>query len=83
MTFLALDVNFLCFTVTDLGTCREEAIFCTDMDYNLWNIDMTELGFNIKVDTNKITYTVNEDDTSATDFVKEFTTAVNSKNSVM
>ena len=76
-------VNFLCFTVTDLGTCREEAIFCTDMDYNLWNIVMTELGFNIKVDTNKITYTVNEDDTSATDFVKEFTTAVNSKNSVM
>ena len=76
-------VNFLCFTLTDLGTCREECIFTTDMDYNLWQIDMTELGFNVPVDQNKITYTVNEDDGSATEFVKEYTTAVNSKTTVV
>ncbi len=76
-------VNFLCFTLTDLGTCREEAIFCTDMDYNLWQIEQTELGFNVEVDVSKITYTVNEDEGSATDFVKEYTTAINSKTSVV
>lgn len=42
-------VDFICFTKTDLGTAREEAIFITDKDYNLIDVAKTDLGFNVPV----------------------------------
>lgn len=70
-------VNFLCFSLIDLGTCREEGIFCTDMDYNILKVDKTDLGFNLPVDVKEINYTVVDDGDSALDYSKQYVKTIN------
>lgn len=66
-------VNFLCFTLTDLGTSREEGLFITDGDYALLKVEKLDLGFNISVPVgNGEIYKVDEDEVSAVEYIDEF-----------
>jgi hypothetical protein len=70
-------VEFLCFTLTDLGTSREEGLFCTTKDYELLDIEKTILGgFDVKVPVGTIHYSSDENEPSATDYVESYTESI-------
>lgn len=70
-------VEFLCFTLTDLGTSRTEGLFCTTKDYELLTIEKTILGgFDINVPLETVHYSQDENEPSATEFVENYTESI-------